>query len=549
MNIKSILTFCLLLTALISASVNASAENTRIGEIFLDKRNVFDSTQHDWFFAAHLANSFHFVTHTYFIEDELLFEAGDYLNPDNVYETERNLRASGLFSNVSITVDSLNPMVSNLYVKTQDRWSTRPSFLFGTGGNSENIGGRLEELNFLGTGTRISVEALHRTEHNTGWQGTVELNQKRFFRTPLALDFSLMSNKFRTEEFLKIENPYRNLDSRFYYGASVTNNYGYDFLYHSEFVSSDPNSYKLASFHDRKLTGWFSMAWRKEDRVFLTVLTELDNVKRLSDDYIRAYDNSGKFLMAFSSSSETYIKTNKLNGYFDEDLPVGGWGSAILGKIFRVGGKGEDLFYLAAQGERSYLSDNEKLYAFGQITGASSITNSQGKYTYQEFLGTAFYRFTDNFLVTSRIRQQTVWNWADALRQLVLDNEHGIRGLDYNKFSGDNRIIANTEFRFFPDWNVWIVKLGTTAFWDCGSAWRRGVHLNQTQWQNTIGFGFRIFDMKSSGTNGILRLDFAYNVTEKKFAGIVFSSDQLFSAFNLHNFRLPEVYGLEFDHE
>ena len=61
--------------------------------------------------------------------------------------------------------------------------------------------------------------------------------------------------------------------------------------------------------------------------------------ERTSDEFRRAMDNSGKFLLAFSSVAQDYIETTKLNSYNTEDFPEGGWGTAVLGKIFPIGSR------------------------------------------------------------------------------------------------------------------------------------------------------------------------------------------------------------------
>ena len=44
-------------------------------------------------------------------------------------------------------------------------------------------------------------------------------------------------------------------------------------------------------------------------------------------------------------------------------------------------------------------------------------------------------------------------------------------------------------------------------------------------------------------------IDFAWNFDENRFGGIIFTSEQLFSAFKNHNFRLPTLFGREFNEQ
>jgi hypothetical protein len=521
------------------SKINASQ---RINDIYIDRLNVFDSTQSDWFFAAPLANSLHVLTKRYIIEDELLFNKDDVVDYDLIYETERNLRATNLFTKVKIELDSVSEYYCDVYLTTQDRWSTSPSILLGTGGNATSWGGKIEEYNFLGTGTGIDVEALHRSENNIGWQGMVELTQRRLFRSEYTFFGSLQANRYRTEQDLSIYQPFRTLATEWSYGFNGQNNFGSDFKYNGS------SNIELIEFHSRNLMAWISHSWKRIDRVFATFAIELNDVNRQKPDSLfrQAYDNTGRIYIAFSSVGEDFIKTNKLNQWQDEDLPIGGWGTAILGKTFAIRPGGVNLYYLGGQGEKSYLYKN--LYLFGQMTGASSFSRDLGRFTYEEFFGLGFFRITQSMLLAARFRQQSVWNW-DALRQLVLDNDFGLRGYDLNSFSGDNRIIANLEFRLFPDFNIWFLKTGGTAFWDAGTVWDQTVNLNKTRWHNSLGFGLRFQVMKTTGPTSLFRIDFAFNCDQKKFGSIIFTTDQLFSVFQKHDFRLPELFGSEYDYE
>ncbi|MFH1050229.1 MAG: hypothetical protein V1779_04775 [bacterium] len=518
-----------------------------INNIFIEKKEVFDSTQSDWFFAAGLANSLHYSTRDYIIEDELLFFEEDTLNKEKIYETVRNLRNTNLFSDVSASLDSLDEKFYDVYITTQDRWSTIPIFIFGTGGNTTNIGGGIEELNLLGTGTHVRFEAYNRSENDIGLQGGFFLTQQRLLRTDYYFDFGITANEYRTDQAIVLGQPFRNLESQWSYGLSAINSYGRDFLYKPiDGINATESNYELMPFHMRDIYLWLSRSWLKNDRVFASAMLQVNDVNRGRPEFERAFDNSGKFLVSFSSVSEDYFQTSMLNTYQKEDVPIGGWGAATLGKIFPIGSLGESYYYIGGQGEKSYILGD--LYLFGQVSGASAFHMGNGYYTYEEFTGKAFYRFSKNLLIASRLRQQTVWNWT-KLRQLILDNDGGLRGYEANKLAGDNRFVVNTELRMFPDWQFWIFKFSGVLFWDIGTVWEQDIKLVKTQWHNSAGFGIRFFNMKGTGDDSIFRLDFAFNFDEGKFGGIIFTTDQLFSVFERHRYKLPQVYGTEFDYE
>lgn len=513
------------------------AEKIFINSIVINRENVFEKTDKDWFFAAPLLNFFHTKTREYVISDELLFRKGDYIDEEYILETERNLRATGLFTKVLIELDSFDYNKYDVFVTTKDRWSLYPIPLGKTGGGFSQYGATIDENNLLGTATKVSLEAINRKENNIGWQWRAELFQRRLFRSDLSIYAAFLENKIRNQLDINIAKQFLTLDDKYSYGLIAKNNKGKEFIYFK-------NKYELTKVDENVVNLWFSRAWSRKDRVFFTIWGEYHNTTRENSSYARAFDNSGKLLFGFSSISEDFYTVRNVNSYFYEDLIVGGWGSAILGKIFPIGSKGDSYYYVAGEGEKSYYVDN--LYVFAKLVGASAFKRASGYFTYQEFYGNVFYKLSDKFTITTRIQQQTVWNWI-KLRQLILDTDIGLRGYKLNQHTGDNRIITNTEIRFFPNIPLWLFNFSFVAFADLGTVWNQDTKLNKAQFLLSSGAGMRLHFNKSDNPKHILRIDIAYNFKEKKFGEIVIAFEQFFSAFKNHQFKLPQIYGMEFD--
>ncbi len=522
----------------------------RIENIYFDQKDVFDSTQSDWFFAAPLLNSLHTNTRNYIVRDELLFESNQWIEDDILFETERNLRNTGLFTNVRIELDSTGEDSYDAYVITQDRWSTYPSALFGSGGGENTYGARLEEFNLAGFGTYVGAEALHRSENGIGWQGIALFNQPRLFRTELNLSGSILAHKQRTTQSLSLVKPYRTTYTSYAYGLSGENTFGSDYMY-----LFDQKDYSLLDFTEKKATAWFSKAWDRKDRIFFTGLVEYHDVNRSDvlnpvteqmESTRRAYDNSGRILLAFSSIDQEFYSTTKLNSYFVEDMTVGGWGTAVIGKLFPIESKGESLYYVAGKAELSHYDGMN--YVFASLVGASAFETGRSVNTYMEFNGKAFHRLNSDLVLTANLRQQTVWNWF-ALRQLIIDNDYGMRGYPVNYLAGDNRVVGNIELRYFPDWELSVFKLSGVAFWDFGTVWEQQTPIYKAQLHNSAGLGLRFHFTKSPNANHVFRIDVGYNFDENKIGGIVFTTSQQFSAFTNHIFKLPKLFGIDFDYE
>lgn len=516
---------------------NAYSENIIVNDIIIQRSDVFEKNDKDWFFAAPFLNFFHTKTKEYVIKDELLFRKGSAISEEYLLETERNLRSTGLFTNVRIELDSISTDLFDVYVLTKDRWSLYPVPKGKTGGGFSQYGATIDENNFLGTGTKISVEILNRKENNIGWQSRFELAQRRFFRTDFSLYAQYLSNKFRNSYIFSFAKQYLSLDDKFSYGISSDINEGNEFIYLKD-------KHILTTIDEKKVDVWFSRAWSRQDRVFFSILGQYHQANREKTEYERAFDNCGKLLFGFSSISEDFFTVKNVNSYFYEDLIIGGWGSAILGKIFPVGSRGESYYYVAGEGEKSFYT--KKIYVFARLVGASAFKRASGYFTYQEFYGNLFYKIFDKLVLTTRIQQQTVWNWQ-KIRQLILDSDIGLRGYKLYENSGDNRIITNTEIRYFPDIPLSIFNLSFVSFADLGTVWRQDTKLSKSKFLLATGAGLRLHFNKSDNPKHILRIDVAYNHQTKKFSEVIIAFEQFFSAFRNHQFKLPQVHGLEFD--
>lgn len=520
---------------------NNAQGQSRIRNILLESHEVFDTLDGDWFFAAGAANFLHTNTKDYIIEDELLFGQDDEIIEYLLAETEKNLRTLDLFSKVQIKLDSIGNNQYDIIIMTKDKWSLQPSAYYATAGGNASYGSKFAEKNLFGHGIIIGAEAQHRQENNIGWQGSATITKIRPFRQDLNLNYELVAHQYRTKHLFELTNPYRSFYDETAYGVNAYIDQGNDFLY-----SSFSNSFTFLPTNTKQLSVFFSKAWIRKDKVFISGLLDYQTVNRGDKKYSRAFDNTGQMLLQFSSVSKEFTKLTKVNNYLDEDVPLGGYGSAILGKLFPIGSNnGENLYYIAGVGEVSRLETN--YYLFGHIAAGSGFYQSDAKYTYQEFNGLAFYKPSENVVIAGRLFQQSTWNW-DKSRQLILDAETGLRGYNLNQFIGANRIIANLESRFFTDYQLWIFNFSGAAFFDIGSVWDRGTDLTKSRFHSSVGLGFRLHNNKATGGMNTIRFDFAYNLEQKKI-GFVITTDQLFSAWGKHEYRQPKVLGTQFDTE
>jgi hypothetical protein len=146
----------LLLGPLPAAAQGRSDSAATISRITLERRNVFDQEEQAKFWLLRLINQLHVRTQPPIIRSEYLLHVGDQYDSLRAAETERNLKALGVFRRVS--VDSVRSDSGlTMRVITSDGWSTRPDFRFRSTGGSVVYTLALIEDNLLGTATHTEL--------------------------------------------------------------------------------------------------------------------------------------------------------------------------------------------------------------------------------------------------------------------------------------------------------------------------------------------------------------------------------------------------------
>jgi hypothetical protein len=125
-----------------------------IRRVQLQRRDIFDPDERSWL--ARMANRLHFQTRPAVIRRELLFHPGQPYDSALVAESERNLRALGIFRRVQIdSVRSDSGLV--LRVLTKDGWSTQLDWRFRSTGGEVAFTLGLVENNLLGTASTAAM--------------------------------------------------------------------------------------------------------------------------------------------------------------------------------------------------------------------------------------------------------------------------------------------------------------------------------------------------------------------------------------------------------
>jgi hypothetical protein len=163
--------------------------DSRIGEVSIEIVDVFDRrvpAERGW--APGAANAIHVSTRASVVRRELLFGPGDPYDAERLLQTERNLRALGIFRKVEVVVLPPRAGLVRVRVRVQDAWT------LGFGGSFSHQGGvstydvRLRDANLAGLGVGAGVRravGFERSEYGAS------LVQNRLFGTRERLAFGV----------------------------------------------------------------------------------------------------------------------------------------------------------------------------------------------------------------------------------------------------------------------------------------------------------------------------------------------------------------------
>lgn len=181
-----------------------------IRSISIETQNIFDSAQAQGSFAYRAANAIHSTTRQSVVRNELLFKVGQRLDSARIAETLRNLRARGLFREVSINTARDGDSV-DIEVVTLDGWTTElvVNARVTDGQFTWALGG--QERNFLGTGARVGL-VFRQEPDRSAW--TVRAGHDRIAGSRFGVDGVYDNLSDGTVGLWRVGVPFRSLSDR-----------------------------------------------------------------------------------------------------------------------------------------------------------------------------------------------------------------------------------------------------------------------------------------------------------------------------------------------
>lgn len=524
-----------------------------ISEISIQPLEVFGPTFEDTTRVAKswlekTANAIHSKSNLNTIEKMLLFEVGDFVDPDLMYENERIIRSLPYIQDVKIILeqDSIYKGLVKVHVLTKDRFSLGVS-----GGVNGSNSAALEvyNQNIFGIGHEISfrfVGHLNRQPY-TGLETFYKINNIRGKFVDISAGYM---NTYLKEGFsLTLDKPFITPSVKWGYGGSALRMFRTDRILDNDPIkTSIPMD--LAFFN---VWGGRSFQLKPNHLHNSQMVVSAGIFNRTyfqrpspSADGLQYFSNNTFYLAGITFSQRRYMQDQLVYSYgVTEDIPEGFKNELVYGfeanefgdrhyahLYFSNGNllvKKRGYLYLSG-GIGGYFKNND--YEQGQIQGSLNFISRQvhaGRKRFRLFARA-------NYLLGIR---------RFEIENLTLNKHDHIRGFSSNEAIGKQRLSVDLEYVFFLRQQFYKFNMAVYGFADVGVIGSNKSLIFTEKYYSGVGFGMRIHNENLVFKTFHLRLGFyPFHPSDMNFTGFILE-EQLKKDF--YSFRPAAPQPLRFE--
>lgn len=528
-----------------------SAQTDSIPPFFLDsvrytRIHIADTTQpYDLF--EKLTNLPHVLTKESVLRKgtELTLDLRDTIDRHGLNEYEAYLRQLGVFGSIDFQVNRQEGRAAvpeaMLDVTTEDGWSLYAEPYYDP--EDDRTAWYLLEGNLLGYAKRLGIGGDLQSPSDSLWRGILSYSDPDLFGTSYQLSGSALYSRPVSGFDIDVRRPFYSDRTPRAWGGSFHWADGENrfFFPRFEFAGPDEQFYTSDTNISNRygFDGWVGFSNRKND-VFRTSLALSYNRLDLESGtaYPEAFDNSVGFFVGISSLRRSYVHLKDYEFTGTSLVPIGAQGRISIGKISPHNDGLDNVIYVGADLRQSVLWGD--FYGFISGGGGTGIQKRESRFIMQHFTASGAMPVGPG-TIAARVNQSTVWRWPRYVLLSIAEVEGGVRGYDYLDAFGDNRLLANVEYRLFPVLGLGLWDLGVAGFYDIGGVWDQGDPFSATRFHSGAGLGLRLG--KSGGIDaGFVRVDFAWNFDKGEFGGISFGIEEAFNVFGDLEYSPPGPY-------
>ena len=488
------------------------ADGVIIGEILIFAGDVFDPERPDENrFVYRLANRLHVETREGTIERLLLFKVGDRYSEQALAESERLLRTRRAFFDARIRPLRMKRGKVVVEVRTRDIWSLRPTLEFGRSGGRNHSEFGIEELNFLGLGTQLSLGYSSDVERDSRY---LALRAPQIGKARWELDLLAANNSDGQVYRFGIIRPFFALDTRWSAGLDGSEDHHRDQRYrYGEVVDryfSDQRGINLLAGWSPGLVGdltqRFTFGASYDERRFSSV-EPIDGVGTtfLPEDRKLVYPWLGYELI----QNRFVVEHNRDQIGRAEDVLLGWHASARLGLASEeLGADRRAWVYAGALSYGDRPNDADSWLVSGSVSGRRE---SQGLTAALATFDARFdHRFSDTTTTHARIHGE-FGHELDLDQQVALGGGNGLRGYPYRYANGERSLLMTLEQRVYTGWYPGrLFRVGGAIFVDIGRVWGDTPEgADDLGTLRDFGIGLRLANTRS-GLGRVIHVDLAH---------------------------------------
>ena len=500
-------------TALASEPLDSSAleqDAAIIGEITLEKRNVFDLSNPDennWLYR--LANRLHIVTQDKVITKQLLFRSGDTYSTRVIDESARVLRRNRYLFDAEIKPTRYEDGVVDLMVVTHDVWTLNPDLSITRSGGENRTKVGLEDTNLLGRGQLVRVARIENVDRTSN---SFEFADDHLGRSWVSAFLKIADNSDGNSNVLSAIRPFYALDTRWSAGGSIVDDDRRSALY---VLGNEAAEYQHERDYVAAFGGWSKGLQEGWVRRWTAGIVHDDNrfSSVLNATLPAAVPNDRKLVYAFVGLEivEDQFQTARNHDQIGktEDFYLGSRLSASLGWSDKSLGADREALMFSARASRGFGSLKKTALLLSMSTDGR--LESGHARNAQLTANARYYRTQSHKRLFFAAVAATAGHSLDLDNPVQLGGDSGLRGYPLRYQSGDSKILVTVEQRYFTDWYPFrLVRIGGAVFADAGRVWGENPLGSEPYgWLSNVGFGVRFAPTRSSAAK-MIHLDVAF---------------------------------------
>lgn len=491
-------------------------EGQRIRNIYYITLPVFnedDPDEDNWLYRG--ANWIHILTKQHPLEQQILFKAGEPLNPEQVRESERILRGANYLYDAMVLPAAVCPDGVDLLVVVRDVWTLQITGSVSRSGGDDEQSIGIAENNVLGYGHGVYA-SYDISPDRKGMALGFESAHLVDGHTELRVEH--VENDDGTADTFILERPFYAIDTPWEAGVSYKTDNKEEEIETADVTSNEYDHHTQdGSVHVGMLT---RLRENRVNRMRIGLTSERDiydnqNLKYLDrplpDDRTLAYA-----WLEFESEEYDYWTTTNLHQLFrNEDINLGAHYSVLLGATSSELGSTEQGVVSKISWEKASSFGSHHML-FNQVSSSLFYDEYEDQFRHSNVaISTSYDHFIDD---------RNRWHFDILYKAgFNLDPEETftvggevMRGFENETQRGDRFARVNLERRHFYNFHPFnLFRLGSAMFLEAGKAWDTEGRFEQTDSVlYDLGIGLRISSSKSRPGN-IIHINVAVPLNER----------------------------------